>query len=312
MGQRGAKPTRTKQLVMEAWLRKDGESHAAIAARIGVSRQRVDVIIKELEKFAKANATRSEIASDGENDAATESTMGGLHETQLHGLHPSDLGPARSGIATERQRLLDLAPDQQMETLIHKVLRGSAPRAAAIAVGITSKQFSTRLERDEKFRDLVLRAAHEAEGSVAENLYAQATGRSPQNVQAAIAWLEKRMPEAWGREAQRIEIELTGAVDVNHILSNPKLIEEVSRHEARMQQLEDEAIDAEFRELPSHDEVPPLPEVELDSGPNPTRVNRPKDAIPETRPDRIVKVFGVNTLIGDERSPEDRNARPPF
>jgi hypothetical protein len=228
-------------------------------------------------------------------------------------LHPSDQGPARGGIATtERQRLIDLAGDEQLAVMIDKILRGSAPRAAGIAVGITSHQFGKRLESDALFRDLVLRAAHEAESSVAQNLYRAATGNSPQNVQAALGWLEKRHPELWGREAQRIEIELTGAVDVNHILSNPKLIEEVSRHEARMQQLEDEAIDAEFRELPSRDEVPPLPEVELDSGPNPTRVNRPKDAIPETRPDRIIKVFGVNTLIGDERSPEDRDARPPL
>jgi len=138
-----------------------------------------------------------------------------------------------------------------------------------------------------------------------------AVGNSPQAAQSAIAWLEKRMPEVWGREATRIEVELTGAVDVNHILSDPRLILEANRHEAMLQQLEDDAIDAEFRELPAHD-APPPPDVVLDvSGPNPTRVNRvpPQQGM---RPMREIVVNGVRTLVGDERSPEDRDARPPF
>jgi hypothetical protein len=202
--------------------------------------------------------------------------------------------------------------------MIDKILRGSAPRAAAIAVGISGHQFLKRMESDVPFRDLVLQAAHQAESSVAENLYRAATGVSPQNVQAAIAWLEKRHPELWGREAQRIEIELTGAVDMNHILSDPRLIEEVSRHEGRMQQLED-AIDAEFHELPSHDEMlvtshdaPPLPDVTIDeSGPQPVRAPRPVSE-QGMRPMREIVVNGVRTLVGDERSPEERDDRPPF
>jgi hypothetical protein len=275
-------------------------SDGAIAATIGVARQ---LISRWRAPLRKAAAT-----------AASEKVADENGETQFIASDASAPQPATSGNAIERQRLLDLAPDQQMEVLIDKVLRGSAPRAAAISVGITSKQFSTRLENDPKFRDLVLRAAHEAESSVAENLYVQAIGRSPQSVQAAIAWLEKRHPELWGREAQRIEIEVSGGVDVSHILSDPRRILEVNAHEAKMQALEDEAIDAEFRDLPPHDDAPPLPDVVLDeSGPNPTRVNRAPGAqsVPETRPDRIVKVFGVDTLIGDERSPEDRDARPP-
>jgi hypothetical protein len=155
-------------------------------------------------------------------------------------------------VAPERQRLMDLVgEDLQMAVLVDKILRGSAPRAAAISVGITSKQFTNRMESDPKFRDLVLQAAHQAEGSVSENLYRAATGNSPQNVQAAIAWLEKRHPELWGRETQRIELEVSGGVDVNHILSDPRLIEEVSRHEALMQQIEDGVIEGEFRQLPA-------------------------------------------------------------
>jgi hypothetical protein len=248
----------------------------------------------------------------------------GLGSTALYASTIKAAIESNATVAPERQRLLDLAPDQQMEVLIEKVLKGSAPRAAAISVGITSKQFSTRMENDPEFRNLVFRSAHQAEGSVAENLYAQATGRSPQNVQAAIAWLEKRMPEVWGREAQRLEIEVTGAVDVNHILSDPRLILEVNRHEAELQRLEDDAIDAEFRQLPSHDEMlvtshhaPPLPDSfdENPSGPLQAHFTPPvKDSIPEMRPNRnrIIKVSGVDTLIGDERSPKDRDDRPHF
>ncbi len=155
------------------------------------------------------------------------------------------------------------------------------------------------MERDEKFRELVLRAAHQAEGSVAEALYTQAIGRSPQSVQAAIAWLEKRMPEVWGREATKIELEVSGGVDVNHILSDPRLIEEVSRHEALMQQIEDGVIEGEFRQLPVLGEVPPLPEVELDSGPNPVRANRPVSDQGRVRPMREIVVNGVRTLVSD-------------
>jgi hypothetical protein len=271
-------------------------SDGAIAATIGIARQLVSRWRKPL-RVAAATAASQKVADDN-------------GETQSVAKDSSAPQPATSGNATtpERQRLLDLASDdQQLEVMIDKILRGSAPRAAAVSVGITSKQFSTRLENDLAFRDLVLRAAHQAEGGVAEALYTQAIGRSPQSVQAAIAWLEKRHPELWGREAQRIEIELTGAVDVNHILSDPRLIAEANRHEAMLQALEDgETVDAEFRELPAFD-APPLPDVVLDDcGPNPTRVNRApgqRDPQQGMRPTRIIKVSGVDTLVGDEIGP---------
>jgi hypothetical protein len=273
-------------------------SDGAIAATIGIARQLVSRWRKPL-RVAAATAASQKVADEN-------------GETQFAAKDPSAPQPATSGNATtpERQRLLDLASDdQQLEVMIDKILRGSAPRAAAIAVGISGHQFLKRMESDVPFRDLVLQAAHQAESSVAENLYRAATGVSPQNVQAAIAWLEKRHPELWGREAQRIEIELTGAVDVNHILSDPRLIEEASRHEAILQQIEDGTyIEGEFRELPAFGDVPTLPEVEFDSGPNPTPVNRAQDSTPEMRPNRIIKVSGVDTLIGDEIGPSSSNS----
>jgi hypothetical protein len=101
--------------------------------------------------------------------------------------------PTRSNVADE---------DEQLAVMLDKILRGSAPRAAGIAVGITSQQFGKRMETDSKFRDLVLRAAHEAEASVAQNLYRLATGNSPQAAQSAIAWLNARVPDDWSPNRQ--------------------------------------------------------------------------------------------------------------
>jgi hypothetical protein len=325
----GAKPTNTKANAFLSFARGDGASDAMIASEMvpPVTRQRISILRQQWKRVTRPTAIESESDNGAESSDATDSTKASADELQgnsFPALYPGTTRVAMPANALERQRLLDLAPDQQIEVMIEKVLKGSAPRAAAIAVGITSKQFSTRMESDPKFRDLVLRASSQAEGSVAENLYTQATGRSPQSVQAAIAWLEKRHPDLWGREAMRVEIEHSGQVDVNHILADPRRIIEVNRHEAELQRLEDEATDAEYRELPAHDAVPPLPTNNDDSGPVPIRVedslrssvNRVPERVPDPAPgqqqgirQREIMVNGVRTLVGDERSREDR---PPF
>jgi len=297
MGARGRKSS-NRARALEMFFTHPDMSDGAIAATLNVSRQ---LVSRWHAPVRKAAATES-----------SEKVADEDHRNEFVGGPPGAAQLATPGTVLERQRLVDLADeDEQLAVMLDKILRGSAPRAAAIAVGITSHQFGKRMESDALFRDLVLRAAHEAESSVAQNLYRAATGNSPQNVQAALGWLEKRHPELWGREAQRIEIELTGAVDVNHILSSPALIAEANAHEARLQQIEDEAIEGEFRELPAFD-APPLPNVVLDE--NPIRVNRvpgQQGLQQRVRPMREIVVNGVRTLVSDERGPGGDN-RPPF
>src|SRR5438105_296059 len=212
------------------------ESDAAIAARLGVTRQRIQTLHAQYRERTKQQNLNS--TNRGGNGPADTS----LQEKQFAAGHVSAPQPAAPVNATtiERQRLMELAgEDQLLEVLVDKVLRGSAPRAAAIAVGMSGKVFSKRMESDEKFRDLVLRAAHEAESSVAQNLYRMATGNSPQAAQSAIAWLNARVPDDWSPTRQKIEVEVSGQVDVMHILSSPRLIELENQLEAERQQLED-------------------------------------------------------------------------
>jgi hypothetical protein len=285
-------------------------SDGAIAATIGVARQ---LISRWRAPLRKAAAT-----------AASEKVADEVDEKQFAALQPSASQPATSGNAIERQRLLDLAPDQQMETLIDKILRGSAPRAAALAVGVSSHKFTKRMETDEKFQDLVLRAAHEAESSVAQNLYRMAIGNSPQAAQSAIAWLEKRLPESWGREPVHIEVSVEGGIDVNHILSSPDRIKAVNAFESAMQQ-------AEVAQLPAHQVgdiidldpievrdpvVPALPQDDLMRVPDKLevapRMNRPGQGDPsKLGRTREIVVDGIRTLVVDEPA-AGSDDRPPF
>jgi hypothetical protein len=287
----------------ELWIREPGK------APRHPSRQRVSIL---RQQWKKATAPHSESGIDDENASATDFTEASadeLHRKSFVGLDLSAPQPALSGNALERQRLVDLAPDDQLATMIDKILRGSAPRAAAIAVGITSHQFGKRMESDATFKGLVLRAAHEAESSVAQNLYRMAVGNSPQAAQSAIAWLNARVPDDWSPNRQKINIEVSGRVDVTRILSDERLIELESELEARRQQIEDGVIEGEFRQLPSHDEVPPLPEGEFDhSGPTPIDV-RPWTPVSKQaqggdfRPTQFRKVDGIETEVVDERGP---------
>lgn len=222
----GPRPSRVAE-VYRLHLEHPEMSHGAIAAEVGVSRQRVSKLLGDLRRPV---ATGSDVTVADQD-----------HEKQVAALSRSGPQLATVSNALERQRLLDLAGNEQLEVLIDKVLRGSAPRAAAIAVGIESREFTRRMERDEHFRSLVLRAAHEAESSVAQNLYRLGTGMSPQAAQSAIAWLEKRM-EDWRPNAQRIEVEVSRGVDVNYILANPKLIELENELEAARQVAEEAAL----------------------------------------------------------------------
>src|SRR2546428_8879274 len=113
-GQKSSNHVRALQMAIEHPEMSDG----AIAATLGVSRQLVSRWRKPVRKAAATES--SEMVAD-ENG-----------ETQFPGPAASAPQPATPGNAPERQRLLDLASDdQQLEGLIDKVLRGSAPRAAA-------------------------------------------------------------------------------------------------------------------------------------------------------------------------------------
>ncbi len=337
MAVRGAKPTRTKQLVMEAWLRKEGESHAAMAARIGVSRQRVDVIIKELEKLAKVNAIKSEIASDGENDAATESTMGGLPKTQFDGGSTSAAQFATRDIATQPGALVLFTIEwpERLETpeaiaLRHPTLTPDAIRNLATfrlngtsragswkAIGVEPEIGAEMVREDRGVRRALQWAEGMNELRLSANATKIATSLSPNAVQALSFILERQHSEGWAREnVLRVTGELSLGVDVNHILSDPRLILEANRHEAMLQQLEDgEVIDAEFRQLPALGEAPPpLP----DSGPEKIDV-RPRANPPvskqgqggDFRPAQHRKVDGIETEFVDQRAPGGDD-RPPF
>ncbi len=307
---------------------RDEESDGAIAGRLGVSRQRIQTLHRLYR--AKTGQQKPEISEAAKIDGATDST--GDVAPQWRGNQFAGPDPRAPQAATADNApvvvlaLRELAGDEErVGIMLDKVLRGSAPRAAAIAVGIEGHAFSKRMETDSRFRELVLRAAHEAESSVAQNLYRLATGNSPQSAQAAIAWLEKRHPEIWGREPQRIEVEVSGSVDVAHILSDPRLIELENEAEARRQQIESgQIIEGDFRELPAHDEprvegslrssaaeAPPFPQDDLMSARPLTiepqrRTNRPGQGDPDNRGHvHEIMVDGIKTLVVDERAPDD-------
>jgi hypothetical protein len=295
--------SRTRSDAYAAFARHDGASDATIAAELRISRQRVSILRRDW-KVAVGNG----------KEAETDETIAPIDLAAGHASAPQ---PAMSGNAIERQRLLDLASDDlQLEVLVDKILRGSAPRAAALAVGMSGKVFAKRLETDATFRDLVLRAAHEAESSVAQNLYRLAIGNSPQAAQSAIAWLNARVPDDWSPNRQKIDIEVSGGVDVMAILASPRLIELESQMEAERQRLEEaqrlelpapkgDVIDLEPIEIRN---VPPLPDIVLDeSGPEPVRAIR----VPVSKSHRVTMVDGIPTEHVDERASGDDD-RPPF
>jgi hypothetical protein len=245
-------------------------SDGAIAGEIGISRQ---LVSRWRKPFRQPDATDT-----GETIADANG------EKQFAASQASTTPPATSGNAIERQRLMDLAgEDEQLEVLVDKILRGSAPRAAATAVGIEGRAFSKRMETDSRFRDLVLRAAHEAESSVAQNLYRLATGSSPQAAQSAIAWLNARVPDDWSPNRQKIDVEVTGGIDVRAMLASPRAqewIEAVSRLEAELQRGEDAP------KLPGHGDV-----IEGE-------VIEPRDEVRAVLPDdEATRVRGVPTQI---------------
>lgn len=288
-------------------------SDGAIAATLGVSRQLVSRWRAPVRKAAATEVSES---------VADEENVEGFAAGQ-----PSAPQPAPPGNALVLA-LRELDDADQVAVMIDKILRGSAPRAAGIAVGISGKVFARRMETDATFRDLVLRAAHEAESSVAQNLYRLATGASPQAAQSAIAWLEKRMDD-WRPGAQRIEVEVSGHVDVAAILASPHLIELENALEAERQRIEDglslpapvgDIIEGELVEsrVPADDVRPKLPDdetmylresrEEVEVGP---RRNRPDMPDPTLRGrTRLIMVDGIRTEVQDRRA--DRDDRPPF
>ena len=347
MATRGAKPTRTKQLAYEAFARNDGESHASIAARAGVSRQRIDELAKAWGKLTGQRQGKSELAQDGESVDASESTSAQDHETQFVARPASAAQSARPGAATDplvigasslvfyvvqwpewaespetiaarmnshgHPGTIDAG---RLQALVTYRMNATSQAGSFKAIGIDAVVGTDMYRRDRELRRVLDWAAGLAEVRIASNMLRLATGVGPQAAQAATLIAERQL--GWTKEnVLRIEGDIEHHIDVNHILSDPRLIAETNRHEAFLQALEDgEIVEGEYRQLPASGDVPPVPVVLLDdSGPNSTRVDRvPGQQDPQqgVRPMREIVVNGVRTLVGDERSPEDRDARPPF
>ncbi len=138
--------------------------------------------------------------------------------------------------------------------LLDAVLRGIGIRIACDAVGLNERTYYHWIQQRPDFAALVAIAEGKYGEQVEEKLFL--IGMRDDNVLALIAAANNKLRKyGWGKDSRTdINIHLEGAVDVNHILSDPARILEANRHEAEMQRLEDEAIEGEFRELPAHGE----------------------------------------------------------
>jgi len=205
----------------------------------------------------------------------------------------------------------------RVQALVTYRMNATSQAGAFKAVGIDANVGGEMIREDRGLRRVLSWAAGLAEVRIASNMLRLATGVGPQAAQAATLIAERQL--GWNKEnVLRIEGDIDHHLDVKHTLSDERLIELENEAEARRQQIEEGIIDAEFRELPPHDEVPPLPDVEFDqSAPNPTRV---KDSLRspvedstrapvskqgraqggDFRPTQHRKVDGIETEFSDE------------
>jgi hypothetical protein len=142
--------------------------------------------------------------------------------------------------------------EEMVANLLDAVLRGINIRIACDAVGLNERTYYHWIENRPDFAALVAIAEGKYGSQVEEKLFL--IGMRDDNVLALIAAANNKLRKyGWGKDTRTdINIRLEGGVDVTHILSDPSRILEANRHEAELQRLEDEAVDADFRELPAH------------------------------------------------------------
>jgi hypothetical protein len=302
-------------------------SDGAVAATLNVSRQLVSRWHAPVRKAAATES--SEKVADEQFDGGSTSTA-----------QPAPPGTA-SRIDSQPGTLVlfTIAMPEHLEAALpdivkrHPSLTIERVRDLAIArlnsnsragswksIGVSS-EIGAEMVREDRFVRLVFEWAEGVnELRLAANATRIATSLSPNAVQALSFILERQHSEGWAREnVLRIEDDLSIAVGLErarHILSDPRLIALENEMEMRRQMIEDEAIEGEFRELPSHDEVPPLRNVELDdSVPNQPRANRVpgQQGLQQGgfRPTQHRKVDGIETEFVDQRAPGGDD-RPPF
>jgi hypothetical protein len=140
--------------------------------------------------------------------------------------------------------------------ILDEMSNGASVVAVMDALGIHERTYYRWMETRPDFKTLVTIA----EGMMAVRADKQLIhlGIDLNNPVALVMWLNAHGKRyGYGRQDVRIDhnIHLDGAVDVNHILRDPKLIALENELEARRQQIEDGIIDGDFRELPPHEEI---------------------------------------------------------
>jgi hypothetical protein len=136
--------------------------------------------------------------------------------------------------------------------ILDAILRGVHIRAATGALGINERTYYKWIDSRPDFKSLTDMAKAITASHMMEALNRLAM--HDDNVLAMIAWLNNQGRDFdWGKgERVDVNVQITGSVDVQHLLSDPRLIELENEAEARRQQLEDGSIEAEFKELPAH------------------------------------------------------------
>lgn len=141
--------------------------------------------------------------------------------------------------------------------ILDAILNGVHVRTTTDALGIHERTYYRWIEQKEDFKTLTRMAKARDLAEAMKMLTRLGAQSQNPNVLAIIAKLNNSAREYdWGKQDGKIDmtVRIEGAVDVNHILRDPKLIELENELEARRQQIEDGIIEGDYKELPPHEE----------------------------------------------------------
>src|SRR5438094_10103419 len=238
MGNRGPKNTRAD--VMRMHITHPEMSDQAMAAELGVSRQRVSTIRRPLRKAAAtAKAAEATIEKPAEQFAALPLRGPQPASSQLPLVEvewptwaePADVIAAR---LNDPRQPFDA---DRLQALVTYRMNAVSAAGGWKAVGIDIETGAEWYRRDKPLRRLIDWAVGLVELRIAASMLRLASGVGPQAAQAATLIAERQL--GWTKESTlHIEGDVRQQVDVRAILMSPESIELASALEARLQQEE--------------------------------------------------------------------------
>jgi hypothetical protein len=297
--------------------KSESENGSDTASAIENGQSTVDVLHEN--QFPARPASAGQFATSGSALGGDRLAMGA--SLVFFMIEWPDWAEAPEVIAARSPKSLDA---DRLQALVTYRMNATSQAGSFKAVGIDTEVGNDMYRRDRELRRVLDWAAGLAEVRIASNMLRLATGVGPQAAQAATLIAERQL--GWTKEnVLRIEGDIEHHIDMTAILSDPARIRAVNEFERAMQE-------AEAAQLPAHQVgdiidlepievrdpvVPELPRDDFTRVPDKLeiapRTNRPGQGDPsKLGRTREVVVDGIRTLMVDERSPEERDERPPF